>query len=404
VYYGFMKRVYDAMLAEHLQQRRQMAFVAGPRQVGKTTTCRGVGTIYFDWDSPEHARLIVTGPEVVARAAGLDQLQDAAGRPILVFDELHKYPHWKRFLKGFFDRYEEQCRIVVTGSSRLDAYRRGGDSLMGRYFLFRMHPVTVAEWLNPELPNSELIREARPIDETAWQQLLRFGGFPEPLLTADQRFSTRWQALRHTQLFKEDARDLTRIQDIALLDIMGRMLDDRSGQQLVYGNLARDVGVAPATAKMWVETLCALHAGFLVRPWFKNVSSALRKEPKWFVRDWSVIGDAGRRFETMVAVHLLKAVEGWTDLGYGQFSLRYVRDKQKREVDFLIVRDDQPWFLVEAKLGDATLSPHLRHFQHQTGAAHAFQVVQDLPYVAANCFSRSDPVVVPARTFLAQLF
>jgi predicted AAA+ superfamily ATPase len=399
-----MRRVYDVMLAEHLQQRRQMAFVAGPRQVGKTTTCRGVGTVYFDWDSPEHARLMVSGPEAVARAAGLDRLPDVSRLPVLVFDELHKYPHWKKFLKGFFDRYEHQCRIVVTGSSRLDAYRRGGDSLMGRYFLFRMHPVTVAEWLNQELPGSALIRKPRPIDEAAWKALWQFGGFPEPLLSADERFSTRWQGLRHAQLFKEDARDLTRIQDLALLDIMGRLLDERSGQQLVYGNLARDVGVSPATAKMWVETLCALHAGFLVRPWFKNVSSALRKEPKWYVRDWSVITDAGKRFETMVAVHLLKAVEGWTDLGYGNFSLHYVRDKQKREVDFLVVRDGQPWFLVDAKVGETTLSPSLHHFQRQTGAAHAFQVVQELPFVDADCFSRSAPVVVPARTFLSQLF
>ncbi len=398
-----MKRIYDVMLAEHLRNRRQMAFVAGPRQVGKTTTCRGAGTVYFDWDSTEHARLMVSGPEAVARAAGLELLQDPSRLPVLVFDELHKYPHWKKFLKGFFDRYEDRCRIVVTGSSRLDAYRRGGDSLMGRYFLFRMHPVTVAEWLDPELPGSALIRKPQPITDAAWNTLLRHGGFPEPLLTADDRFSTRWQGLRHAQLFKEDARDLTRIQDIALLDIMGRMLDERSGKQLVYGNLARDVGVSPATAKMWVETLCALHAGFLVRPWFRNVSSALRKEPKWYVRDWSVMADPGSRFETMVAIHLLKAVEGWTDLGYGTFSLHYVRDKQKREVDFLVVRDGQPWFLVEVKVGDTTLSPHLQHFQHQTGAAHAFQVVQELPYVDADSFSRSAPVVVPARTFLSQL-
>ena len=294
--------------------------------------------------------------------------------------------------------------MVVTGSSRLDVYRRGGDSLMGRYFLFRMHPVSVAEMIYQDIPGSYIVRKPRPIEDAAWNALLRFGGFPEPLLTADERFSTQWQRLRHAQLFKEDARDLTRIQDIALLEIMGRLLEERSGQQLVYGNLARDVGVSPATTKMWVESLCALHAGFLVRPWFRNVSSALRKEPKWFVRDWSMVADPGKRFETMVAAHLLKAVEGWTDLGLGDFSLHYVRDKQKREADFLVVRDGKPRFLVEAKVSDTALSPALQHFQRQTGAAHAFQVVQNLPYVEADCFSRHDPVVVPARTFLSQLF
>lgn len=399
-----MKRVYDSALQDHLRQRRQMAFVAGPRQVGKTTTCRGAGTVYFDWDSQEHARVILSGPEKVAEQAGIHRLSAHSSPPVLVFDELHKYPRWKSFLKGFFDRYEDRCRIVVTGSSRLDVYRRGGDSLMGRYFLFRMHPVSVAEWLYPDIPGKHIIREPQVIDEAKWNDLLRFGGFPEPLLTADDRFSTPWQRLRRAQLFKEDARDLTRIQDIALLEIMGRLLEERSGQQIIYGNLARDVGISPATAKTWVESLCALHAGFLVRPWFRNVSSALRKEPKWFANDWSMISDAGKRFETMVAVHLLKAVEGWTDLGFGNFDLHYIRDKQKREVDFLVVRDGEPWFLVEAKVHDSRLSPALHHFQRQTRAVHAFQVVQECSGVDADCFSRRDPIIVPARTFLSQLF
>ncbi len=398
-----MKRVYDEILADHLANRRQMAFVTGPRQVGKTTTCRAAGGIYFDWDSVEHARTIAAGPEAVAHAAGLNQLQDPARLPIIVFDELHKFPRWKTFLKGFFDRYEQQCRIIVTGSSRLDVYRRGGDSLMGRYFLFRMHPMTVAEWIRQDLPEMNLIREPRRMDDSAWLDLIQFGGFPEPLLLADKRFLTRWHSLRHAQLFKEDARDLTRIQDIALLEIMGHILDERSGCQLVYGNLARDVGVAPATVKSWVDSLCALHMGFLVRPWFRNVSSAIRKEPKWYVRDWSHVVDRGKRFETLVAVHLLKAVEGWTDLGLGNFSLHYVRDKQKREVDFLVARDRQPWFLVECKISADRPSAALTHFQQQTGAPHAFQVVQDLPWVQADCFTQTRPISVPARTLLSQL-
>lgn len=153
----------------------------------------------------------------------------------------------------------------------------------------------------------------------------------------------------------------------------------------------------------WVDTLAALHFGFCVKPWFRNIASSLRKEPKWFLRDWSVIADEGQRFETFVACHLLKAVEGWTDLGLGTFELRYLRDKQQREVDFLIVRDGQPWFLVEAKLSDATPSPSLHHFQKQTGAPHAFQIVRDLPYVEANPFEKSTPVAVPAKTLLSQL-
>lgn len=396
-----MKRLYDQMLSDHVQRYRQMAFVTGPRQVGKTTTCRKAGTRYYDWDSREHARLILSGPQAVARDAGLERLGEQ--RPVLVFDELHKYPRWKNFLKGFFDVYGDACRVIVTGSSRLDVYRRGGDSLMGRYFLFHMHPLSVAELIRQELPDEQIIRAPEKLEDKAWNTLCRFGGFPEPFLQADARFSRRWHTLRHDQLFREDARDLTRVQDIALLEIMGRLLDDRSAGQLVLANLARDIGIAQTTAKSWLDLLCALHAGFTVRPWHRNLSSAIRKEPKWFLRDWATINDPGRRFETMIACHLLKAVEGWTDLGLGEFGLYYVRNKQKQEVDFLVTRDAKPWFLVEAKVNDDHLHPDLATFQQQLGAPHAFQVVQNLPYINSNCFSRSTPTVVPAKTFLSQL-
>jgi predicted AAA+ superfamily ATPase len=140
-----------------------------------------------------------------------------------------------------------------------------------------------------------------------------------------------------------------------------------------------------------------------VRPWFANGAKALRKEPKWFLRDWSGIEDDGARAETFVACHLLKAVEGWSDVGLGRFELRYLRDKLKREVDFLIVRDRKPWVLVEVKTRDTALPDSLRYFQRATRAAHAFQVVMELPHVDSDCFTRSDPTVVPARTILSQL-
>lgn len=396
-----MKRVYDSILAEHLAGHRQMAFVAGPRQVGKTTSCREVGSVYFDWDVASHKRLIVGGAGDVASAAGLDVL--AAERPVLVFDELHKYSRWKQFLKGFFDLYEKQCRVVVTGSSHLDTYRRGGDSLMGRYFLFRMHPFSVAELVATELPGDGVVRKPARLSDAAWQALWKFGGFPEPMLAASERFSRRWQSLRHSQLYKEDLRDLTRIQELGLLEVAGRLLEERSGGQLVVANLARDVGVAPNTIKLWVDALCALHVGFLVRPWHRNVASSLRKEPKWYLRDWSGIADTGKRFETLVACHLLKAVEGWTDMGLGKFSLHYLRDKQQREVDFLVANDGRPWFLVEAKAADEQLSPALGYFQRATGAPHAFQVVMNLPSVMADSFIRHQPTRVPALSFLSQL-
>ncbi len=190
----------------------------------------------------------------------------------------------------------------------------------------------------------------------------------------------------------------------ASAEMLVKLLTDRSAHQIVYSNLAKSVRVSVDTVRRWIDVLNSLHLGFLIRPWFKNVSRSLRKEPKWFLRDWAGIEDAGDRAETFVGCHLLKAVDGWNDMGLGMFQLAYMRDKQQREVDFVIVRDGQPWFLVEVKLQDETLSSALKHYQQQTKAPFAFQVVIEADYVSADCFAKPrSPIVVPARTFLSQL-
>jgi predicted AAA+ superfamily ATPase len=393
-------RLYAAMLRDHLDSQRQMALVSGPRQVGKTTTCRTFGTRYLNWDSTDDRRLILRGPDAVAAAAGLDQLREH--RAVIVFDELHKHAKWKSFLKGFFDVYADRAHVLVTGSSRIDVVRRGSDSLMGRYFRYRMHPWSVAECLSTELPEQP-VRPPGNIDDVDWHALRAHGGFPEPFLKRDPRFTRRWQTLRLEQLTRGDLRDLTQLQNLGAMEALTLVLAEQSGQQLVYARLSRELGIAVDTARHWVDLLGRLHYGFLVRPWFANVRKSLRKEPKWFLRDWSAIADPGARAETMVACHLLKAVEGWADLGLGSFELRYLRDKQQREVDFVVIRDRKPWFLVEVKQSDTRLSDSLGYFQREIAAPHAFQAVLELPYVEADCFARTDPAVVPARTLLSQL-
>ena len=393
-------RFYTELLQEHGQRFRQMALVSGPRQVGKTTSCRSLGDAYLNWDNLDDRRVFLKGPEALAERLGLDRLR--AKVPIAVFDELHKHAKWKALLKGFFDTYGDRVRLLVTGSSRLEVFRRGGDSLMGRYLLYRMHPWSVAECVRVALPQQE-IRPPVAIDEADWEALLTHGGFPEPFLKRDLRFTRRWRSLRQDQLAREDLREVSLVQDLPVMETLIRILAERSGQQLIYANLSAELGVALDTSKRWVDLLERLHYGFLVRPWFTNVTKALRKEPKWFLRDWGGIADPGARTETLVACHLLKAVQGWTDLGLGDFELRYLRDKQKREVDFLVVKDRQPWFLVEAKTSDTHLAPALAHFQAQTGAPHAFQVVLDLPFQDVDCFTARHPVVVPALTLLSQL-
>jgi predicted AAA+ superfamily ATPase len=404
------RRLYEFLLREHLATHRQMAFVSGPRQVGKTTTCRSLADFYLNWDNQEDRELILAGQKPLASHLGLDRLRppNGPGRapvPIVLLDELHKYPRWKLFLKGLFDTLGDGLRVMVTGSSRLDTYRKMGDSLMGRYFLYHMHPFSVAETVAQELPDPEqVIRHPRRPLESEFAALWRFGGYPEPFLKRDPRFSRRWQALRQAQLLREDVREQTQIQQIDQLAVLMELLGNRSGDPLVYSNLAGAVRVSVDTLRRWIDTLAGLHHGFLVRPWFKNISRSLRKEPKWYLRDWSAVEDTGKRAETLVACHLLKAVDGWNDMGLGRFQLGYLRDKEGREVDFVVVRDGAPWFLVEVKYGRSPIGPGLAYYQRQTGAPFAFQVELEPEYVEADCFAKPrGPLAVPARTFLSQL-
>jgi predicted AAA+ superfamily ATPase len=396
-----LPRLYAAVLRQHFAAHRQMVLLAGPRQVGKTTLCRTLepDVRYLDFDDQDDRALILRGPRAVADSLGLDRLR--AGRPLVVFDELHKYQRWKTFLKGLFDGFADRARIAVTGSARLDVYRRGGDSLMGRYFLFRMHPLSVGELLRQEVP-ADVLAPPALLPPARYRQLLQRGGFPEPF-QKDARFGTRWRDLRRQQLVREDVRDLARVQEIGQLEVLETLLASRSGQSLSYSELARAVNVSVDTARRWVDLLVLLHHGFLLRPWFRNVAKSLRKEPKWYLSDWSGIDDPGQRAETFLACHLRKAVDAWTDLGLGRFELRYLRDKDKREVDFCIVRDGRPWFLVEGKHSETDLSPALAWFQEQTRSAHAFQAVVEMDHVAADPFTRRDPCVVPAATLLSML-
>ena len=398
------KRLYESILLEHFAENRQMAFLSGPRQSGKTTVAETLADIYLDWDTDDVRSAVVSGQNAVADRIGLGHAESAGKRPLVVFDEIHKYGRWKTFLKGFFDIWGQKSRILATGSARMDVYKRGGDSLMGRYFPYRMHPFSVAELLDASLPDERrLVRAPRELPAEDWAALLEFGGFPEPFTRRNRRFSTRWNRLRDEQLLHDDVRDLSRVVELGQLSVLAELLRNRSGEQIAYLSLAGEVKADEKTVKSWVGVLKSLYYGFEVRPWFRNVENAIRKTPKWFLRDWSRVADPGKRFETMVACHLLKAVEGWTDLGYGEFALHYLRNKQKREVDFLVSRDSEPWFLVEAKTSDEAPTQALRDYQGIVGAEHAFQIVRNAPFVPFDCFAEHEPVSVPAMTFLSQL-
>jgi predicted AAA+ superfamily ATPase len=401
-----MKRVYEILLEEHLAQNRQMIFLSGPRQVGKTTTSLEASSespihYYFNWDNEDHRALIMEGPTSIARKARLDEMRNTL--PILVFDEIHKYRNWKQFLKGFFDTYEKKCRILVTGSARLDVYKRGSDSLMGRYFLYHLHPLSIREIADPSLPKQE-IRNPCAIDSADYEALLTYSGFPEPYLKRSKSFFNHWKRLRIEQLFREDLRDLSRVQEISQMQLLAEILQEKASHALNHSTLAAKIKVSVPTLQRWIEILKNLFFCFTIQPWSKNLNRSLIKEPKIYLWNWALIEDLGARLENFVASHLYKAVQFWTDQGYGEYGLYYLRDKDKREVNFLVTKDHKPWFLVETKASEQNgISRWLYYYQEKLKVPHAFQIGFDLPYVDQDCFKFKEPIIVPARTFLSQL-
>ena len=397
-----MPRLYDAVLSEHFLTSRTMALVSGPRHVGKTVTCRRHADARCDWDDPADRELVLAGPARLSAGLGADRLSKTF--PVVLFDELHRYPRWKPLLRRLDDARGARLRFIVAGSGRLDA-DRGRDRLTGRHLAYRMHPFSVAETVRRDLPDPRRVTRPPATGDTAdFEALWRHGGYPEPFLRRDSRFSRRWRARRLEQLVREDIRDLTQVRQRDQMHLLAERLARTSARPLVYGTLAAQVGVAVDTLRRWVDALCGLHLGFLIRPWARGVPRSLRREPRWFLRDWAGIGDAGDRAETFVACHLLKAVEGWSDLGLGRFELGYLRDKEKRQADFVVVRDGRPWFVADAARRPGPVGAALAYYQAQLGAPFAFHVVVDDGYVDADSFAAPGvPRAVPARTLLSQL-
>lgn len=404
----FIRRLYQPLIENHFRKNRQMLFLMGPRQVGKTTLCLHLKEMetgdffYLNWDNIDDREILLAGPKAIAAHLHLNKAR--AIPPTVVFDEIHKYPHWKLLLKGFFDTYSHsgEVRIIVTGSARLDIFKFGGDSLMGRYFRCRVHPFSVAELIRDE-PYALEISPPSHLSQKKFQDLYAYGGFPEPFTHADPHFYEQWKQLRLQQLFYEEVRDLTRVQEVRQIELLALHLQRQVGSLINYTNLGLKIRVSYETVRRWIETLHRLYYSFQIAPWSKNVTRSLLKEPKIYLWDWSLVEDEGARCENFIASQLLKACHYWIDSGLGQYDLYFLRDKEKREVDFLVAKNNKPWFLVEAKLSQGPISSSLALFQKQTGAKHAFHVVLNAKYEEIDCFAINQPVIVPAITFLSQL-
>lgn len=380
-------------IREDLDQK--MVFVAGPRQVGKTTLAQQILTtspagVYLNWDNRDDRREI--------RAA-----RWPGGPALVVLDEIHKWRGWKGWLKGEFDKHRATTRFLVTGSARLDLYRRGSDSLQGRYHHYRLHPFS-----HNEAPgNRPLVRAVEPGRDLAFgagsretlDALMRFGGFPEPFLAQSVRTHRRWQKERLERVLREDVRDLEAIRDLSSLQLLADLLPERVASPLSLNALREDLEVSHRALTHWIDILERLYYVVRIRPFESSRVRSLRKMPKAYLWDWSEVAAPGARFENLVALHLLKLCHYLQDREGHRVDLHYLRDRTGREVDFLVTSNGKPWFAVEAKVGEAAIDPSLLYFRDRLRIPFVYQVVLQ----GTRDFVQDGVRCLPAAAFLSAL-
>jgi predicted AAA+ superfamily ATPase len=372
--------MYSRSLTEPLSQAldSKIVLLSGPRQVGKTTLSRSLGYSDLNYLNLDYAD---------DRKIQRDQSWSRSSE-LVVFDELHKIPKWKSFIKGIYDKEGCRPRLLVTGSARLEITRRGGESLAGRHRLMRLHPLTVCELL-PSMPANESL-----------PRLLKFGGFPEPFQANSEEAYRLWQRSHLDRILRGDLIELENVRDIRKVEILLDLLSERVGSTISYSSLARDLEISPHTVKRWIEILEWLFIIFIVTPHSKNMARALTHEPKiYFYNTGMVMNGEPARFENLVACALLKQLHFLEDTQGFPGRLHYLRDREKREVDFLTIIDRKPELMVEVKVSDNQPSSSLRYFEERIAPKKTIQVV-------LNCdrsTQHGNLHVQPANLFLSEI-
>lgn len=336
--------------------KKRAVFIGGPRQVGKTTLALSflgskAGTKhrgYLNWDHAPSAEKI-------------RKTELPPGEPFLVLDELHKFKTWKRWIKGVIDVEKDARKIIVTGSARLDLYQKGGDSLFGRYRYVRLHPFSLNE-LQSQKPKMGL------------EELFTFGGFPEPLFSKSRKELKLWQKERLRRIIREDVRDTQLIQNISGIEMLAEALPERVGSPLSIQNLSEDIQVDHKTIKRWIAVLESMYFCYRLPPFGAKKIRAVKKEQKLYLWDWSVIEEEGARWENLVASQLLKFCHWLEDSEGETMELRYLRDIDKREVDFVVIKNKKPIFAVECKTGEKAISPSIHYYAERTDIPLFYQV------------------------------
>lgn len=355
----------------------KFVFIGGPRQVGKTTLALQLlgeepgHPAYMNWDIPADRARLISG--------------EISSDKLIVFDEIHKYARWRDLIKGFYDEHFPNRAALVTGSARLDHYRKGGDSLQGRYHYYRLHPYSLRE-INHD-PNGKDL-----------DALLKFGGFPEPLSRQNTRHWRRWQRERQSRVINEDLVSLERVNEVSLLELLYNALLDRVGSPLSLQSLREELQVSHDSIRRWVTIFDNLYLTFRISPFGTPRIRAVKKEQKLYFWDWSVLKDEGSRFENLVACQLLKYCHFREDTEGYRMELRYLRDTDRREVDFIVLEEGEPRFAVECRTGERSISRHLNYFKERIDIPKIYQV-----HLGTKDFEPASNVrVIPFTSFVSE--
>jgi predicted AAA+ superfamily ATPase len=350
----------------------KMVFIGGARQVGKTTfAVKIIGErlgkfAYYNWDSRADRKAIMNS----------DWPGDAK---LIILDEIHKIRNWKRLIKGEYDKLKERYRFLVTGSARLDIYRRGGDSLQGRYHYFRLHPFSLAEVLG--LPLRIEAGGEVPVGDRAYPEefeaLFKFGGFPEPLFKAEARLLRRWHNEKLERMVREDITEIEQVRDLGRLKLLSDMLPERVGSLLSMNALREELEVSHRAVSNWLRILESFYYHFKIHPFVGKTLRSIKKQPKIYLWDWSEVEDQSARFENLLAAHLLKACHYLYDREGYRTALHFLRNVDKKEVDFLVTLDNRPWLAVEAKLSDKAVASSLHFYREKLKIPHVYQVIRE---------------------------
>lgn len=406
------KRILYAKLWQQLSADKSLIMLAGPRQSGKTTFARNIAAkdysdvIYFNWDLAKDKRLLIDDPLFFSK----EPLSGLSSKPLVILDEIHKYRYWKNYLKGIYDQFSGEYQFLVTGSGRLEFSRKAGDSLAGRFLKFHIFPFTLAEILssrkrivdflnNPlDIINNSPIKTTKRVFESLWE----LSGFPEPFLKGKKSFWLTWSAAYGQQIVRDDLVTVADIRNLDAVETLFALIPSRVGSPLSINSLAGDLQVAFDTVKSWLLLFDAFYLTFRLSPWKTKISRSILKEKKVYLFNYPIIEKAAARFENLIALELLRAIETWNDYGWGKFGLYYIRNKEKQEVDFLISKNTKPFLLIEAKLYNDTPDKSLLTFQNILGVP-AIQLVKKEGIKKVYRNKKNDVLVITAHRWLSSL-